>query len=70
MNCVFVLISNSNYIRSDTCSFEEKNEVKFKKDNKYQLKQCGMPENIPYILARRRGTPEKSMFLDQISQFA
>ena len=21
-----------------------------------------MPENIPYILARRRGTPEKSMF--------
>ena len=55
-----MFISYSNYIRSDTRSFEEKNEVKFKQDNKYQLKQCGTPENIPYILARRHGTPEKS----------
>ena len=57
-----MFISYSNYIRSDTRSFEEKNEVKFKQDNKYQLKQFGTPENIPYILARRRGTPEKSKF--------
>ena len=57
-----MFISYSNYIRFDTRSFEEKNEVKFKQDNKYQLKQCGTPENIPYIPARRRGTPEKSTF--------
>ena len=56
-----MFISYSNYIRS-TRSFEEKNEVKFKQDKKYQLKQCGTPENIPYILARRRGMPEKSTF--------
>ena len=56
------VISYSNYLRSGTRSFEEKNEVKFKQDNKYQLKQCGTPENTPYILARRHGTPEKSMF--------
>ena len=58
-----MFISYSNYIRSDTRSFEEKNEVKFKQDNKYQLKQFSTPENIPYILARRLGTPEKSTFL-------
>ena len=57
-----MFISYSNYIRSDTRSFEEKNEVKFKQDNKYQLKQCSTPENIPYILARRCGMPGKSMF--------
>ena len=55
-----MFISYNDYIRSDTHSFEEKNEVKFKQDNKYQLEQCGTPENIPYILTRRRGTPEKS----------
>ena len=64
------VISNSKYLRSGTRIFEEENEVKFKQDNKYQLKQCGTPENIPYILARRRGTPEKSTFLDQISRYA
>ena len=57
-----MFISYSNYLRSDARSFEEKNEVKFKQDNKYQLKQCSTPENIPYILARRHGTPEKSTF--------
>ena len=57
-----MFISYSNYIRSDTRSFKEKNEIKFKQDNKYQLEQCGTPENIPYILARRLGTPEKSTF--------
>ena len=55
-----MFISYSDYVRSNTHSFEEKNEVKFKQDNKYQLEQCSMPENIPYILTKRRGTPEKS----------
>ena len=54
-----MFISYSDYVRSNTHSFEEKNEVKFKHDNKYQLEQCGTPENIPYILTKRRGTPEK-----------
>ena len=55
-----MLISYSDYIRSDTHSFKEKNEVKFKQDNKYQIEQCSTPENIPYILTRGRGMPEKS----------
>ena len=55
-----MFISYSDYVRSNTHSFEEKNEVKFKQNNKYQLEQCGTPENIPYILTKRRGTPEKS----------
>ena len=55
-----MFISYSDYIRYDIHSFEEKTEVKFKQDNKYQLEQCGMPENIPYILTRGPGTPKKS----------
>ena len=53
-------MSYSYYIRSNTHIFKEKNEVKFKQSNKYQLEQCGTPENIPYILTKRHGTPEKS----------
>ena len=55
-----MFISYSDYVRSNTHSFEEKNEVKFKQNNKYQLEQCGTPENIPYILTKRCGMPEKS----------
>ena len=65
-----MFISDSDYVRSNTHSFEEKNEVKFKQDNKYQLEQCGMPENIPYILTKGVVCLKNQRFLDQMSRYA